>query len=253
VPVPGADIYRGILGDITLAAAETTEADPVGIHVSLLTGASVAAGGTPHIWIGADRHPLLVYGLLFGRTSTGRKGSATAAADLYLARAWPEYDECGTSGLSSGEGLIEQIRDGDGGKDPGVADKRLYVTESEFASVMARMQRDGSTLGTTLRKAWEGRPLRVINRRQYGASWSHIAVLAHISPAEFRRRLAEADMAGGTYNRFLPVWVERAKRLPMAPHPDEKSVAILASKLTSALSGSRRIGAISMTADAETL
>src|SRR6185312_14033340 len=37
-PVPEAAMYRGVLGDIVLAADPTTEADPVGVLASLLAG-----------------------------------------------------------------------------------------------------------------------------------------------------------------------------------------------------------------------
>ena len=48
-----------------------------------------------------------------------------------------------------------------------------------------------------------------------GASWSHVAIIGHITPREFRRRLAEADLAAGTYNRYLPLYVERTRLLPI--------------------------------------
>jgi hypothetical protein len=43
-------------------------------------------------------------------------------------------------------------------------DKRLSVTEPEFSTVMARAKREGSTLGTMLRQAWDGRTLAVLTR-----------------------------------------------------------------------------------------
>jgi hypothetical protein len=257
VPVPSSGIYHGILGDITMAAEPTTEADPVGIHVSLLTGVSADLGPISalhpraYLRIGNDRHPLLIWGALFGRTSTGRKGGAFSTADLFLARACLSYAGYVTSGLSSGEGLIERIRDGDS-KDSGIDDKRLLVIEPEFGSVMARMKREGSTLATALRQAWDGSPLRVMNRKQYGAAWSHIAVLASITPREFRMRLAESDMAGGTYNRFLPVYVERSKRLPLPEGVDDATVERLSADLGSRLATAYGIaGQIGMTDDAK--
>ena len=117
VPVAAPEIYTGILGDITMAAEPGTEADPVGILGSLLTMTSVAVGTAPHVQVGNDRHPLLIWTLLFGRTGSGRKGGATQTAELFAApraRTSPSY---ATSGLSSGEGLIERIRDGDGKDD----------------------------------------------------------------------------------------------------------------------------------------
>ena len=72
-----------------------------------------------------------------------------------MKRAAPEWaDTCLETGLSSGEGLINRVRDPlyketeDGPEvvDPGVSDKRLLVTESEFASPLTVMKRDGNTL-----------------------------------------------------------------------------------------------------------
>ena len=58
----------------------------------------------------------------------------------------PEWArECLASGLSSGEGLIESVRDADGEHD-GVADKRMLVSQGEFSSVLRVMDRDGNTL-----------------------------------------------------------------------------------------------------------
>jgi hypothetical protein len=221
VPVAASEVYAGILGEITMAAEPGTEADPVGVLGSLLTMTSVAVGIVPHVQVGNDRHPLLVWSLLFGRTGSGRKGGATQTAALFIREACPDYASYATSGLSSGEGLIERIRD-DGGKDePGVADKRLLAVETEFGTVMARAARDGSTLAEVCRQAWNGEALSVLNRKRLAASWSHVGIIGHIAPADFRRRLA-ADLAAGTYNWYLPLYVERSKRLPIPRAPTRR-------------------------------
>ena len=213
-------MYRGILADITEAAEPTTEADPPGIYASLQAGAGVLAGAGPYVQIGNVRHPLLIWPLLMGRTGSGRKGEATTVAEVFLRRAKPStFPGLAVAGLSSGEGLIEQIRD-DGPRDD---DQRLLVTETEFSSVMARSRREGNTLAAISRQAWEGRALSVMNRKQLKASSSHIAIIGHVAPREFRVRLADADLAGGTYNRYLPVYVERGKLLAV-PEPVAETV-----------------------------
>lgn len=241
-------MYAGILGDITMAAAPTTEADPVGIYASLLAGTGAFIGPGPYVRIGNTRHPLLIWPLLLGRTGSGRKGEATGTAEIFLRRAAPDTaDRRTVSGLSSGEGLIERIRDGD---DPASQDKRLLVIEPEFTSVMARSRREGSTLAAVQRQAWDGRALTVLNRQQLRASGSHVAIIGHITPQEFRLRLAEADMTGGTYNRYLPLFVERSRRLPIPEGVDENIVGRLSGRLYDGIDEAREVSAIQLAADA---
>ena len=254
VPVAAPEMYAGIPGAITHAAEPGTEADPVGILGSLLAMAGVAVGRSPHVRIGNDRHPLLIWPLLLGRTGSGRKGGATSTAELFARAALGEdYDTWNTSGLSSGEGLIERLRDGDGDKDKGVEDKRLIVVETEFGTVMARAARDGSTLAEVCRQAWNGERLSVLNRRRYTASWSLVAVIGHAAPKDFRRRLAAADLAAGTYNRYLPLYVERSKRLPIPEGADPKVVADLGDKLRRAVSEARNKTRVQLDGEAEAL
>jgi hypothetical protein len=255
VPVVTPEIYAGILGDITHAAEPSTEADPVGILGSLLVMTGVAVGRNPHVQVGNDRHPLLIWTLLLGRTGSGRKGGATQTGALYARKAFGEddYRAWVTSGLSSGEGLIERIRD-DGGKDaPGVADKRLIAIETEFGTVMARAARDGSTLAEVCRQAWNGEPLSVLNRKRLTASWSHVGIIGHAAPRDFLRRLAAADLAAGTYNRYLPLYVERSRRLPIPRGADPKQVTDLGGRLRDAISAARRKTRVRLDGEAEAL
>jgi hypothetical protein len=252
VPPPVTDpaMYRGILADITEAAEPTTEADPSGIYASLQAGAGVLAGREPYVQIGNVRHPLLIWSLLMGRTGSGRKGEATTTSEIFLYRAKPStFPGLAIAGLSSGEGLIEQIRD-DG---PRADDQRLLVTETEFSSVMARSRREGNTLAAVSRQAWEGRPLSVMNRKQLKASASHIAIIGHVAPREFRLRLADAELAGGTYNRYLPVYVERGKLLAVPEPVAETVLSTLASRLADAIDAASKVECIKLGHDAISL
>lgn len=253
--VPSADsaMYAGVLGDITAASAPTTEADPVGIYASLLAGVGVFIGPGPYVRVGNTRHPLLIWPLLLGRTGSGRKGEATGTAEIFLRKAAPDSIDTRTvTGLSSGEGLIERIRDNDDEGHDG-SDKRLLVVEPEFTSVMARSKREGSTLAAVQRQAWDGRALSVLNRQQLRASGSHIAIIGHITPQEFRLRLADADMTGGTYNRYLPVFVERSQRLPIPEGVGEEAVDSLGGKLYEGIASAREVRQIQLGREATQL
>lgn len=247
-------MFRGILGEITAAAEPTSEADPVGVFASLLASVGVTIGCKPYVQVGNTRHPLLVWPLLFGRTGSGRKGEATDTALTFVRTAVVDAAAFFVTGLSSGEGLIERIRDVRDEKDPGGADdKRLFLVEPEFASVMSRARREGSSLGHVLREAWSGKSLATLNRSATTASWSHIAVLGHITPKEFRLKLSAEDMSGGTYNRFLPLYVERSKRLPIPDGVAPDVVEQLAGDLRVAIKRAADVDRVRMNLDAAKL
>ncbi len=254
VPVVDPTMFVGVLGDIVHAADPTTEADPVGVYVSLQASAGVLIGPGPYVPVGNTRHPLLIWPLLFGRTGSGRKGEADQTARVFLTRATPDYQTLKVKGLTSGEGLIERIRDPSGDKDDGgTKDKRLIVIEPEFASVMARAKREGSSLGAVLRDAWEGAGLSVMSRKAYGTTKSHVSITGHITPREFRARMADTDMAGGTFNRFMPIYVERSKKLPIPEGVDDDTIMEHAERLQVALGKARGVGRMRLDEEAACL
>lgn len=226
-PSPEPAVFDCTLGRITQALNPTTEADPVGVLASLVSGVSAMVGRAAGVEIADSSHPLLVWSLLCGPTSRGRKGTAGDVARRVLSAVDPPFwRENVVSGLSSAEGLIALVQDDDEGfalegeefapgskkKDP--ADKRVLVVENEYAAVLARCRREGNALAQTLREAWDGRDLRVQTKNPLVASEPHIAIIGHVSPEEFRARTCQHDLAGGSYNRFLLLYVERSKRLP---------------------------------------
>lgn len=246
-PAMDSVVYRGVLGELVRVADPTTEADPVGVLVSLMANASAIIGSGPYVQIGNTRHPLTIWPLLFGRTGAGRKGEATETADLLTLAAVPEASALFVGGLSSGEGLIERIRDPRDEKDPGgTEDKRLRILEAEFGSVLARAKREGNTVGAVLREGWSGKPLALMNRNAVRASSSHIVIVGHVTPREFRLRLAETEMAGGTFNRFLPVFVERSKRLPLPEGIAPDILSTLAARLGEAIARAARHKAVGL-------
>lgn len=256
VPLPVCDpgMFRGVLGDIVNTADPGTEADKVGVYGSLLCEVTALVGHLPYVQIGNVRHPLLVWSLLIGRTSTGRKGEATSTATRVVRLAKSEVDEITEGGLSSGEGLIERIRDPEDAEDQGgTMDKRLLVIETEMATVMAACAREGTKLPGILRQAWDGGRLAILNRKRIVATESHVAIIGHITPREFRARLRESDMAGGTWNRYLPLYVERRKLLPLPVGFAEADLAHLAKQLSVAIDSARHRSSVTLDAGATEL
>jgi Bifunctional DNA primase/polymerase, N-terminal len=210
---------HGIAGKIVNLVAPHTEADSAAVLVQLLAEFGATLGAEPHFVAGNDRHQAIINPLIVGRTNNGAKGTGLAVVEAIRKQALPWFDEFTASGLSSAEGLIEMVRDpsgepDDNDYDPGVADKRLLIKESEYKSVLVRMRREGNTLGPTLRDTFDCRPLRTLTRKhnKLTATGAHIVVIGHVTPGEFRATLQDSDLSGGTVNRML-ICLSRRSRL----------------------------------------
>lgn len=164
---------HGLAGEIVRSVADTSEADPAAILATVLCLFGIAVGRTAGVRVGNDWHHARLFSVVVGATARARKGTSEkgprrifAAAEKILisatsSAAFPSNQPLARvpGPLSSGEGLIYAIRDGkpeiEAG-DPGVKDKRIFVVEGEFAAPLRTMQRQGNTLSTMLRCAWDG-------------------------------------------------------------------------------------------------
>ncbi|MEU4801060.1 DUF3987 domain-containing protein [Actinosynnema sp. NPDC023587] len=254
MPVADPAAFGCYLGTLAERIDPYTEGDPVGVLATLVGAAGVHLGPGPHLQLGfGSRHPLLVWPMLIGATGIGRKGTATDAALALFGAADPEFLANNKhSGLSSGEGLAAAFaadnEEGNGGGKPRLlpeGDCRLLALESEWSSVMARMKREGNTLGALLRQAWEGGNLSTLNVSARMATRSHLGIIAHITPKEFRAKVSAADLAGGTYNRFLPFAVAQSKHFP--PNPEPGLMDHLAASLSARLDHAGRLDTLGFT------
>lgn len=234
-PTLDTDALQGIPGKIVQAVAPYTEAHPAPILVQFLAMFGAITGNQPHVWADNREHPARLNVLVVGKTSTGAKGTSYGVVDA-LFRAAEAAGSTGlargplrvlggpgpirrVSGLSSGEGVIETVRDANGddpnakGFDEGVDDKRLLVVEPEFTNTLAVMERHGSTLPGVVRSAWDGDTLRTLTRSPLVATRAHLAVIGHVTPGELRIRLSDAQVLGGTLNRFIHIASRRTRLL----------------------------------------
>ncbi|TKG66188.1 DUF3987 domain-containing protein [Prauserella endophytica] len=217
------DALQGTAGSIVEAVMPFTEAHEAAVLATLLARFGCAIGNFPHLRADNRTHAARIYPLVVGKTSTGAKGTSAGVVDALFAAVGhhSEWAVSKVSGLSSGEGLIELVRDGTGDNpdaknfDEGVADKRLYVEESEFGGTLSVMERNGSILPRVLREAWDGAVLRTLTRASpLTATGAHITIIGHVTPGELKIKLTEAQMSGGTLNRFLPIASRRTKLCP---------------------------------------
>jgi hypothetical protein len=161
-------------------------------------------------------------------------------------------------GLSSGEGLINEVRD-EVKKwnaneqqfevvDPGVSDKRLMVIEAEFGNALAVMERPGNTLSPTIRSAWDGHTLSTLTKSSpLKASAAHISITGHITMDELRARITRTEMANGFANRFLIACVRRSKLLPHGGNLDDAEIERLGELIKSAATFAKKVGRVGMT------
>lgn len=209
---------HGPLGDVLARIMPTTEAHPAGILVQLLALIGAMVGDGPHVVIGGSKHPARVWPMVVGPTGKGRKGEALAQARKFVSSfsSFSSYfvEHCLASGLSSGEGLVAHFQPPGSDPDSEERDRRLAVTEVEFARTLAASKRESSTLGPMLRTLWEQDSAQVMTRAEpLKVTGIHLVVIAHITSRELRMRLSDADVAGGTVNRFLPIAVKQPKLL----------------------------------------
>lgn len=249
-PVLGEDAYHGLAGRLVREMEPHSEADPVAILIHLLSGFGNAAGRRAHVRVGPAKHHAKINGALVGETAKGRKGmSWNYAADVLGAADTNWTAERVMNGLSSGEGLIYQVRDEARGTnkegdvvvtDKGSDDKRLFVLEEEFASVLKVATREGNTLSAIIRTAWDAGKLSTLTKNSpMKATDSHVSIVGHVTKTELVRLLSDSDAHNGFANRFLWLCVRRSKVLPFGGSWHEVDAGPLVKELGEALRAAR--------------
>ncbi len=233
-PAPlGEDAYYGIAGRFIRLVEPHTEADPSFMLIQFLAYAGNIIGRRAFVWAGADKHYANTFICGVGPTSSGRKGSAAGPAQLFFSGIDDDWVKSIQSGLSSGEGLIWSVRDpisrrekvsqGKGKAaeyedvlvDPGVADKRMLVQQSEFFGALQAMRRQGNNLSPTMRDAFDKGLLNsMVKNSPAKATDAHITIVGNITKEELLRAMLVDEMDNGFANRFLWVCSRRSRCLP---------------------------------------
>jgi hypothetical protein len=235
---PADAAFHGPAGEFVLRTEPHTEAHPMALLAQFLVAFGTACGRGAHYAIEADRHYPNEFCVLVGPSAKGRKGSSWGHVRRILTEADPDFVQgCLASGLSSGEGLIAQVRDPvDQADSDAPADKRRLVLEQEFAQVLKVLSREGNTLSPIVRQAWDGDALQTMVRNNpLRASAAHIGIVGHITKDELLRYLAATELANGFLNRFLLIAVDRSKLLPFGSALDGEHLAEIRDALRLAL------------------
>lgn len=234
LPELHAGALHGVAGDFVRLVEPHSEADPVALLVQFLIGFGNLIGRGAHFVAEADKHFTNVFAVLVGDTGTGRKGTSWGQVKRVLESlndVWAR--NCIAGGMSSGEGLIYNVRDPvlakkpikAGGEetgidkyelvDKGIEDKRLLVFEGEFASVLRAQGREGSTLSMVIRNLWDTGDVRsMVKNSPTHTTGAHVSIVGHITKDELRSCLDAVESVNGYVNRFLWVCTRRSKFLP---------------------------------------
>lgn len=152
--------FYGLAGDLVRLIEPHSEADPVALLAQILVAFGSIIGRNAHTVAEADLHYTNLNIVLVGESSKARKGTSWGQVRTRIETIEPTWKERIMSGLSSGEGMIWQVRDPITKRekkvdkktgeityeeilaDPGIDDKRLLIFEGEFASVLNMLQRE---------------------------------------------------------------------------------------------------------------
>jgi hypothetical protein len=265
-PKPPEDVaFQGLAGEVVKLIEPTSEADPVGVLLQLLIGFGNAIGSGLCVVADGHAHHANEFVVTVGETSRSRKGTAWRRAQPYLAHVDSNWaDKRVTHGLSSGEGLIHEIRDQTLGidkktsgtvvTDPGVDDKRVMVVESEFGTVLRVLAREGNTLSDVLRLAWDGDDLRTMTKHSPArATKPHVSMAGHITQQELAKYLDHVEVFNGLGNRIAWACVRRSKSLPFPGSVDGKSMLDVGTRLAAAADLARGVGVMAWTSAGKTL
>lgn len=242
-PQPDPSCLYGLVGDVARAGSDGTETNPYAIAANFMAYLSCAIRRNPYLPVGNTWHHARLFMLHIGRSGRGRKGDALplvfridqALRELSSSHA-PQIHR---GGLSSREGLVALIHDGykQGGLDiEPIADKRLWVVESEFANVLHQGRRDGNTLSAALRDCWDGVSMKPATKsnRLY-ATDPHVCLSGAISPGELLTLMKTRELTNGFANRFLMIWAERSQVLPFPKATPQTTVDALAQRVLDVL------------------
>jgi hypothetical protein len=243
--------YHGITGRVVETFEPHTEADPNALLIQFLIGVGSLIGRTRFYKVESTRHYPNLFGVVVADTAQGKGTSIDRIKDVLAVADEKFIKDRVQGGLSSGEGLIDPVRDpvekwdknandGNGGMvivDQGESDKRLLVVESEFSSVLTVMTREGNTISQLIRLAWDSGNLQSMTRSsspgklKLKSTAAHISIIGHITPRELLACMTDTDKANGFANRILFAIAKRSKLLPFGGDLTDSEVKTLGDEL----------------------
>lgn len=252
-PTLGPEAFYGISGRVVEIATEKSEADPAAVLATFLVRAGATFGAKAFFKVGETKHHPRLFSIVVGNSSKARKGTSLGPVDRIFeiaeTRAHAVPLEISPGPLSSGEGLINAVRDAvevdeneeEAPKkkqkaDKGVKDKRLFVIEAEFAGALRAMQRQGNNISAIIRTAWDKGNIAPLTRNNpIKTTGAHIVILGHITRQELLMLMEKVEVWNGFANRFLWFCARRSKYVPLPEEMDNEIVSNVATELAAAI------------------
>ena len=206
------------------------------------------------------KHHTNLYLVLNGQSSKARKGTSWNHIVDLLLKADPLFGSQLVSGLSTGEGIVNHLRDKaeeatQEEEESAVVvarDKRMLAVETEFTRVLKVMGRQGNTLSTLLRDAWDKGDFQILNKNSpMKATGAHFSIVGHTTDEDLQMTLDDCDLYNGFANRILWTAPRRAQFLPHGGNVDRAKLAVLGASLKGIISTAKGIG--EMRRDDETI
>jgi Protein of unknown function (DUF3987) len=252
--------YYGLAGAIAHMIEPHTESASVAILLNAHVMFGNVIGRGPHYQVEGTEHHANLFVLQVGDTAKARKGTAADRMRQLFRLVDPDWSARRIhTGLSSGEGVIWEVRDAikkskDGCDeiiDAGISDKRLMVIESEFAGLLRVMKREGNIVSRILRDAWDRGDLATLTKNSPArATGAHVSIAGHITASELLAYLDRTEVANGFANRFLIASVRRSKLLPFGGKLEDEAIVRMASKVEITVAAAKKIKRVSFTNDA---
>ncbi|MFE9442479.1 DUF3987 domain-containing protein [Streptomyces sp. NPDC006602] len=210
----------GPIGAAVKAAMPYTEADPVGVHAAVLALFSAALNGSV---LQPNGRPAVVWTALAGRSRVGRKGYALSTAEAIVRDAIGDFLALRRQGgISSGASLVQTLyeTEQDSLTSEGGMDGRTLIVDEEWSTTLKLTNRDAKYSGV-LRTAWDGKRVSNVTKKdgkrvEVTVDTPALGFHVHIQPAAWAKYISLTEAQGGSFNRILPVMVERSKLLRTA-------------------------------------
>lgn len=232
-PTPG--MFYGFSGKIGKIAAHNTDINPVAASVVFLSFFGACVGRDTFFSFGNERHHARIFTAHVGRTAIGRKGSSQhlvlKVAEQIDAREPNLLCPIHSGGLSTKEGLAKHLHDGYG-EIAAIKDKRLWVKEDEFFSVLKKIKQPESTLDLGLCCLWDGRsisPMALSNK--ISVKEPHVGIHANITDFQIKSGLTIYEAQSGLANRFIFIWAEKTCSMARPQATDSHIIDSLADEL----------------------